>query len=84
MENVNIAVLKARLSHYVRTARGGETVTILDRDTPVARLVPYTDDVDALPSRAPRRRVAEVRLPRVRGRGVASLEALLDDRDAER
>jgi prevent-host-death family protein len=84
MENVNIAVLKARLSHYVKTARSGEIVTILDRDTPVARLVPYEDDVDSLPSRHPRHRAADVRLPRVRGRGTSSLEALLEDRADDR
>jgi len=84
MENVNIAVLKAKLSHYVKTARRGEIVTILDRDTPVARLVPYTDGVDLLPSRAPERRVADVRLPRLRSRGIGSLEVLLEDRAEDR
>jgi prevent-host-death family protein len=37
---VRIAELKAHLSEYLRTVRGGHTVTVLDRDTPVAKIVP--------------------------------------------
>jgi prevent-host-death family protein len=40
MKHARIAELKARLSEYLRTVRRGETVTVLDRDTPVARIVP--------------------------------------------
>ena len=38
---VGIAELKARLSEHLRAVRKGRTVTVLDRDTPVARIVPY-------------------------------------------
>ena len=40
MKEAHIAELKARLSEYLRTVRRGEMVTVLDRDTPVARIVP--------------------------------------------
>ena len=40
MKRARIAELKAHLSEYLRTVRRGETVTVLDRDTPVARIVP--------------------------------------------
>jgi prevent-host-death family protein len=40
MKRAHIAELKARLSEYLRTVRRGETVTVLDRETPVARIVP--------------------------------------------
>jgi len=40
MKQARIAELKARLSEYLRSVRRGETVTILDRDTPIARIVP--------------------------------------------
>lgn len=39
-ERVSIGRLKARLSEYVRRARGGEAVVITDRGRPVARLSP--------------------------------------------
>ena len=40
MKEVRIAELKARLSSYLRSVRRGETVTVMDRDTPVAHIVP--------------------------------------------
>jgi prevent-host-death family protein len=38
MRAVNIATLKAKLSEYVRAARTGETIRILDRHREVATL----------------------------------------------
>ena len=40
MKRANISQLKNKLSAFVAEARAGETVLILDRQTPVARLVP--------------------------------------------
>jgi prevent-host-death family protein len=40
MKPVGIAELKSRLSEYVRAVRDGATVTVLDRNTPVAKIVP--------------------------------------------
>jgi prevent-host-death family protein len=42
-KTVRIAELKARLSEYLREIRRGRTITVLDRETPIARLVPYED-----------------------------------------
>lgn len=39
MIQVKISELKNRLSYYLRLVRGGEQVEILDRDTPLARIV---------------------------------------------
>jgi len=36
---VTVSEMKNRLSYYLRLVRGGEQVEILDRTTPVARLV---------------------------------------------
>ena len=43
MRQVRIAELKARLSEYLRSVRRGETIAVLDRDTPVAQIVPVRD-----------------------------------------
>jgi prevent-host-death family protein len=43
MRQVRIADLKARLSEYLRAVRRGETIAVLDRDTPVAQIVPVRD-----------------------------------------
>src|SRR4030095_9294422 len=41
MDTVRIADLKARLSEHLRKVRQGHTLTVLDRDRAIARLVPY-------------------------------------------
>jgi prevent-host-death family protein len=38
---VGIADLKAHLSQHLRKVRTGRTITVLDRETPVAQIVPY-------------------------------------------
>jgi prevent-host-death family protein len=47
MKTVKIAALKSRLSQHLRTVRAGETLTVLDRSTPIARIVPIesADDI---------------------------------------
>ena len=42
MTTVSISDLKAKLSRYLREVRRGGEVQVLDRGTPVARLVPPT------------------------------------------
>jgi prevent-host-death family protein len=43
MKQVRIAELKARLSEYLREVRRGATISVLDRQTPVAQIVPVRD-----------------------------------------
>ena len=47
MKSIKIAQLKSELSRHLRDVRRGEPLTVLDRMTPVARLVPIDagDDV---------------------------------------
>ena len=40
VKKVRVSVLKAKLSHYLRLVRKGETITVYDRDKPVAEIVP--------------------------------------------
>ena len=40
MTKVGTAELKNRLSHYLREVRKGQTVVVMDRDEPIARLEP--------------------------------------------
>ena len=48
MRTAKISELKAKLSAHIRYVKNGEEVLILDRNTPVARLVPPgpADDYD--------------------------------------
>ena len=43
MKHVRIAELKSRLSEYLRAVRRGETIAVLDRETPIARIVPVRE-----------------------------------------
>lgn len=82
---VGIAELKARLSAYLRAARRGKAVTVYDRDTPVARLVPYEGWVQAsLQVRKATATLRDIELPPPLGRDVGSLEVLAEERQAGR
>lgn len=83
-KTVRIAELKAELSAYLREARAGGTVVVCDRDTPVARLVPYTAEPEPLPVRRALRALHTTPLPRPVARRVDSLSALLDERQSAR
>ena len=77
MKTVGIAVLKARLSEYLRAVRRGGSVTVMDRDVPIARIVPYDEALEVTPAR---RAVRDLRLPAKPSRKTDSLAVLLEDR----
>lgn len=54
MDTVRIADLKARLSEHLRAVRRGRTLTVLDRDRPIARIIPYDGARRPLSIRSPR------------------------------
>lgn len=41
MKTVNVGELKNRLSAYLQYVRNGEEVVVKDRNTPVARILPF-------------------------------------------
>ena len=43
-QSVQIARLKAQLSAYLRSVRRGGELVVMDRKTPVARLLPYEEE----------------------------------------
>ena len=45
---VNISGLKAKLSSYLDAVRRGATVTVLDRRTPIARIIPLDSGLEGL------------------------------------
>ncbi|HEX8013339.1 MAG TPA: hypothetical protein VF814_20835 [Casimicrobiaceae bacterium] len=53
MLTVRIADLKSHLSEHLRKVRAGRTLTILDRDTPIARIVPWQGGDVSLKVRPP-------------------------------
>jgi antitoxin (DNA-binding transcriptional repressor) of toxin-antitoxin stability system len=79
MNRVGIAELKAHLSRHLRRVRGGRTLTVLDRDTPVAQIVPYESEAP-LEVRKATRKPGELRLPPPPSSPTDSLSILLRDR----
>ena len=78
MKTVRIAELKARLSEHLRSVRKGRTLTILDRDTPIARIVPYA--AEPLEIRRATRRLRDLKVPPPPASPTDSLAVLLADR----
>ena len=83
MKRVGTAELKAKLSAYLRAVRRGDTVTVLDRNEPIARIVPY-EAGPGLRIRRPadggRARLAEIPLPPPLGLKTDVVSLLLEDR----
>ena len=78
MSDVRIADLKARLSEHLRSVRNGGTLTVLDRDTPIARIIPFT--AQSLETRKARRHVRDLKLPPKPAKRTDSVDVLLEDR----
>ena len=81
MNRVGIADLKAHLSEHLRRVRRGRTLTVLDRDTPVAQIVPYDAEVP-LEVRRATRKPGELRAPQRAPSPTDSLSVLLKDRES--
>jgi len=87
MKKVRIAELKARLSEYLRGVRRGESVTVMDRDTPVAVISPYDRGAAAFAIHSPSSKApkpSEVELPPPLSVETDIVELLLAERQVER
>jgi antitoxin (DNA-binding transcriptional repressor) of toxin-antitoxin stability system len=77
MRQSSVSYLKAHLSAELKAVQAGETVVVMDRDHPIARLVPIENE-KSREVREPLRAFGFQRLtPLIAG---GSLEALLEDR----
>lgn len=86
MKQVRIAELKARLSEYLRAVRRGETIAVLDRETPVAEIIPIRERSrlrvrKPAPGTPPPNRVP---LPKPTKVNVDIVELLLEERQGHR
>lgn len=87
MKSVRIADLKARLSEFLRAVRGGDSLIVLDRTTPIAKIVPYASASEPLTVRPPRgryKKLQDVPLPRQLRLQTDVVALLLEDRDKAR
>lgn len=87
MTRVKIAELKARLSEYLRQVRRGHPVVVLDRNQPIARLIPFDADGETLVVREPLGRypsLQKVPLPKGLKLDLDIADLLLEQRQVER
>jgi len=87
MIDVRIAELKSRLSEYLRKVRAGKTITVLDRDTPIARIVPYEAHGASLKIRPPQPgtpKLQHIALPPAVHVRRDIVKLLLEERQGER
>lgn len=87
MSAIRIAELKAHLSEHLRSVRQGRSLTVLDRDTPIARLVPYRPQGEMLTIRRPSGHSSalhDVPLPPPLPKRVDIVALLLEDKQPER
>lgn len=86
MRQVGTAELKSRLSEYLRAVRGGETIAVLDRETPIAQIVPIRDRM-ALRIRKPSSGAPtpnRVPVPKLGKLNVDVVQLLLEERQGTR
>lgn len=81
---VKIAEFKSHLSQYIKNVRKGHPITLLDRETPVARVLPYPANHGKLIIRKPGRSVKEVSLPPPLKKVINSLIVLMEERQSDR
>jgi len=82
---IKIGEVRNKLSYYLRKVRLGQEVVISDRQTPVARLVPYRRQKEAqeplrlIPPRKNPKSLAKLSFPAL-DQKTDSLKILLEDR----
>jgi prevent-host-death family protein len=86
MKQVGIAELKSKLSEFLRVVQGGESIAILDRNRPVAHIVPILERpgmrIRKPASDSPKPN--KVSLPKPTHQKVDVLELLLEERQSPR
>ncbi|OGQ07509.1 MAG: hypothetical protein A3G32_01110 [Deltaproteobacteria bacterium RIFCSPLOWO2_12_FULL_40_28] len=69
MTKVKIAKLKAHLSRYLRAAQKGEEIIVTDRNTEVAKIIPFFFQERLpviLPAKRPVKNLAKIKRPNVK------------------
>ncbi len=86
MKHVRIAELKSKLSEFLRTVQRGESLTVFDRNTAIAHIVPIREQ-RGLRIRKPASGIPApnmVPLPNTANLKLDVLELLLEERQSHR
>jgi prevent-host-death family protein len=82
--SIPMADFKAHLSRYIRSVRQGRPLTLLDRQTPVAQVVPYSEKPGKLSVRPATRQPGQVRLPAPHGKRLDVVRYAAEERQRYR
>lgn len=85
MTTIGVAELKAKLSEYLRSVRRGNEIVVMDRNEPVARLVPISGlgPLTIREPRSPYGSLADVPLPPPAALKLDAVALLLEDRRSD-
>ena len=86
---VRIAEFKSKLSKYLRSVQRGNEIVVKDRDTPIARVVPYRAPLRRLITIPPTRSLKDIdkmfeRLPKLKNLKSGDLEEALREERRDR
>ncbi|MCU0723317.1 MAG: type II toxin-antitoxin system prevent-host-death family antitoxin [Planctomycetes bacterium] len=83
--NAKISEIKAKFSEFIRRVRRGATIVVLDRETPVARIVPHENGREDLRLEPAPRPACDIGKARgVRLRRAADVDRLLAESRGDR
>lgn len=82
--SIQMADFKAHLSQYIRSVRQGHPLTLLDRQTPVAQVIPYSEKPGKLTVRPPTRQPNQVIFPEPLGKQVDVIRYAAEERQRYR
>jgi len=81
-KKIKIADLKANLSRYLRDIKAGQSITVVDRNSPIALLIPLgTPNEEMLSVRAPiadPKKLGNIRSPLKKRKNFSSLDILAE------
>ena len=72
MNTAKIADLKNNLSRYLTRVRHGDEITVIDRDTPIARLVPFVHGHAPVTAKKGERDASAARIADLARKGVVA------------
>jgi prevent-host-death family protein len=78
MQSVKIADLKNNLSRHLARVRHGDEITVIDRDTPVARIVPFMHGHAPAAAKKGEREASAARIADLARKGVVAAGDLAD------
>ena len=81
MKGIGTADFKAHLSQHLRAVREGETLTILDRRTPIAKVVPIHDGETELVVRPASGNLQDIPIPTPSNLGFDIVSLLREERE---